>query len=238
MTQVPALVATDNERGYMHELSSVSRAFLEFCPLARGPVLDLGCAGGVATLPALRTGADVIGFDMDARHLTALEAATPPELRARLRLVHGAFPRDFPFAPDSLGAVLISQVLGFLTGEEIRVGFRSLHACMMPSAKLFIVNYTPFISITERYLPDYEAKRVRGHEWPGYVDDLRRYCARADLLQNLPNALNLMDPEVLGRELTRAGFLIERSQLLGGEQVPQKFRLDGREWVAVVATRT
>ena len=133
--------------------------------------------------------------------------------------------------------MLISQVLGFVSGPNIRLGFERLYEAMAPGAKLFVINYTPFISITEAFLPEYEARKHRGVEWPGHVDRLQDYCKKAALLEHLPDSLNLMDIDVLQREAQHCGFRIEEASYLGGEVVPEKFRLDGREWVLMIAIK-
>ncbi len=148
----------------------------------------------------MKAGVPAIAFDLDPEHLASIVNATPRELRKLLTVVRGSFPEDLAFPPDSLGAVLISQVLGFVSGPNIRLGFERLYEAMAPGAKLFVINYTPFISITEAFLPEYEARKHRGVEWPGHVDRLQDYCKKAALLEHLPDSLNLMDIDVLRRE--------------------------------------
>jgi len=41
----------------------------------------------------------------------------------------------------------------------------------------------------------------------------------------------------LTREARGAGFEVEYASFLGGEQVPERFRFDGREWACVVASK-
>jgi hypothetical protein len=228
---------TLNKRGFVHEPSTISLAFIDFAGHAKGPVLDIGSATGVATLPALERGAQVIAMDMEAQHLELLRRAAPTAHQARLTTVAGRFPADLAFPDASIGGVLISQVLGFLSGDEITAGFSKLFKCMATGARLFVINYTPYMSLTANFIPTYERRRLNGERWPGYVEELSRWCQDTDLLYNLPDSLNLMDPAVVTRELTIAGFTIEQCSFLGGDKVPKKFQLDGREWVGATAIK-
>lgn len=231
------LFDTVNAHGFIHALSSVSMDFVLFGDKAPGCMLDVGSGTGVATVPALSTGAEVIALDMEATHLEVLRASTPAEYLPNLRTIAGRYPEALDEIDRPIGAVLISQVLGFLTGEEIRTGFARLYELMAPGGKLFVINYTPYITLTANFVPLYEERCRRGAAWPGVVGDLRDYCDDAKLLYNLPKSLNLMDPTVLTREALVAGFDVEYSSFLGGGQVPERFQLDGREWACVVAVK-
>lgn len=228
---------TRNQHGFVHELSETSRRFIHFSAQSQHAVLDVGAATGVASVPALEAGARVIAMDPDPQHLSLLEEQVPRPIRNNLTLIRGHFPNDLDYISEPVGAVLMSQVLGFVQGEDISLGFKTMYGRMVAGGKFFIINYTPFISITKDYLEIYERRCYLQDPWPGHCDDLARYCKDPELLYNLPNELNLMDEEVLARELRNAGFDIESSRYLGGPQVPKKFRLDGREWVEVIAVK-
>ncbi|MAM87494.1 MAG: hypothetical protein CME36_09335 [unclassified Hahellaceae] len=233
-----ALQDTENGRGFVHPLSETSQKFVQHASTQPYAALDIGAATGVATIPALERGARVIAFDLDHKHLDVLRQEAPDDCRHRLQTMTGCFPEDLSSLQETVGSVLISQVLGFVDGPDICAGFKAIYALMAEGGKLFIVNYTPFISITRDYLPEYWRKRNNHEPWPGHCQDLRQYCDDPELLYNLPNALNLMDEEVLKRELREAGFTIESSRYLGGDCIPEKFRLDGKEWIEVIACKS
>jgi 2-polyprenyl-3-methyl-5-hydroxy-6-metoxy-1,4-benzoquinol methylase len=237
MSHIGILETTNNNRGYMHEPSPISKLFFQFARQTKGKFLDVGCASGVNSLPVLEAGASVVGFDMDQMHLSNLKQKAGKELGKRLEVVHGLFPDNFNFPENSFDAVLMSQVLGFISGPKIREGFHKVTKILKPEGKLFIINYTPFISITKNYIEEYEKRKEQGKLWPGHVEDLSKYCSDRALLENLPNTLNLMDNEILERELALSGLKVEFSEYLGGNMVPPIFQLDGKEWIGIVAKK-
>ena len=94
---------TRNRMGWTsNQPNELSRLFIDFCGSAQAPVLDLGAAYGVATVPALEAGARVIANDLDSDHL--FEIPDHPNLT---RLA-GRFP-DFDLPPGSLAAVHASN---------------------------------------------------------------------------------------------------------------------------------
>lgn len=237
MSQAGIIETTHNNRGYMHEPSPISQRFFEFAKETKGTLLDIGCASGVNTIPALESGASVVGFDLDATHLVGLQNNAGNSLGERLTVVEGLFPDDLNFVDSSFDGVIISQVLGFVDGPKISEGFQKIANLLKPGGKIFIINYTIFTSITAAYLNEYEKRKENGDLWPGHVKDLAKYCKNKVLLENLPNALNLMDKDILERELYQAGFEIESSEYIGGDLVPAKFQLSGREWIGIVANK-
>lgn len=70
---LPGLVPTLNHRGFMPEtLDRFSVAFVHDAGSSSAPVLDIGCAYGVASRAALDQGATVHACDMDAGHVAIL----------------------------------------------------------------------------------------------------------------------------------------------------------------------
>ncbi|WP_222722899.1 class I SAM-dependent methyltransferase, partial [Actinomadura alba] len=78
-------------------------------------VLDVGCGQGTQALAAARRGHRVTGLDSSPvllEDFTAALAAEPPEVRERVRLVHGDVGElPAPFAPAEFDAVLCHGVL-------------------------------------------------------------------------------------------------------------------------------
>ena len=50
-------IATENKNGFTYSLTSFGKAFVDFATESEAPVVDVGCAYGIATLPALLAGA-------------------------------------------------------------------------------------------------------------------------------------------------------------------------------------
>ena len=149
------VLPTQNKRGFTYKLSKYGDAFLDYARKSKYPVVDIGCAYGVATIPALRTGANVIAVDMDANHLQTIQESVPEKWRKRLTLLQGKFPFELNFAEASIGAFYISHVLPFLTPEEIGEAVHKLYKWLVPGGKVFIISFSPFIKLCEGFLPVY-----------------------------------------------------------------------------------
>ena len=108
------LTPTLNKMGYAFDnLTSYGDSFVDFCEIVDGPVLDVGAAYGVATLQALEKGAFVLANDIDRHHLKIIKEKAFRRGFYRLKLIETPFPY-LNFENNSLGAILMSQVLHFL----------------------------------------------------------------------------------------------------------------------------
>ena len=115
----PDMRPTLNDTGFMFQRrDDYANEFIEFAGSCRDPVLEVGCAFGVATQPALAAGARVVACDLDQRHLDILWDETPAADRERLECVQGQLPY-VDFDADRFGAILCSRVLHFLDGSAI-----------------------------------------------------------------------------------------------------------------------
>ena len=83
------MVQTANDTGFMFtELSKVNRDFIEFAAVCTEPIVDIGCAYGVATLPALAASeCDVLAVDLSPAHLEGLLSAVPESDAHRLTVL-------------------------------------------------------------------------------------------------------------------------------------------------------
>ncbi|PIU17860.1 MAG: class I SAM-dependent methyltransferase [Elusimicrobia bacterium CG08_land_8_20_14_0_20_59_10] len=212
-----------------------SRAFIEFAPKAPGRSLDIGAAYGVATLPALSSGASVIANDIDERHLKILFNRVPQTNRSRLELVAGEFPDKLDFPAGSLGAVLICRVMHFFDGPRIERAATKVMNWLAPGGKVFVVGETPFIGTARAFFPTYEARLKAGNPWPGVVENVAAHDPKRS--GSLPALFHLLDERILGRVFTAAGFGIERLELFARPDYPADIRLDGRESVGLIAIK-
>ncbi len=76
------------------------RFFTGLAREAAGPVLEVGCGTGRVLIPCARAGATMVGLDLSPGMLEVCRrklAEEPPEVRARVELVHGDM-RDFDLA--------------------------------------------------------------------------------------------------------------------------------------------
>ena len=110
---LPTIIPTLNGRGFMFDtLDPYSRSFVEFAAKQRDPALDIGCAYGVATLPALEAGARIVACDMEPGHLEVLTSRVPEERRHCLTTQVGTLP-EVDFNAENFSAVLSSRLFHF-----------------------------------------------------------------------------------------------------------------------------
>jgi SAM-dependent methyltransferase len=230
--------STHNQRGFTYRLSPFGEAFVDFSGSSKYPVLDIGAAFGVASIPALEAGAEVIAVDVDKSHLEKLVENVPNHLKAKVRTIASRF-QDLNFPATSLGAVYISQVLPFLKGEEIEDRFQKIHDWLVPGGKLFVVSFTPYIEHVASYIPIYEQKKSQNVEWAGYISDLSQYSFDNDIVKNLPNQINHVDIDDLKRVCLKYDFKIEKLELFGDPHntLPKGIKYDDRERVGLIARK-
>jgi SAM-dependent methyltransferase len=214
----------------------INLAFAEFAAASAHPVLDVGAGFGAATLAALRNGANVLANDVDESHLESLEASVPAEMRNRLQIVPGRFPRDLSFADDSLRAIHASNVLHFLTLSELDEGIRAVFRWLVPQGKAFIMASSTYQPAYETFIPVFEQRKRAGLRWPGWIEDLTQYSSHPTL-QHLPDSINLFDADVLSAAFAEAGFVVEVAKEYSRTGLPENLRFDGRENVMLIARK-
>lgn len=230
------LVRTLNRMGYMTSALDVySQAFVEFAAAAPGAALEIGAAYGVATLEALKRGAQITANDLDPRHLDILTARVPAAWRGNLRTQAGAFPDALTFPDGSFGAVLVCRVMHFFDGPTLERAARRLFNWLMEGGKVFVVAETPYIRNFREIIPQYEARRLAGDPWPGYFANVHKITPHR--AATLPACMHLLDVDVLSRVFTAEGFHIERAATFGRPDFPDDLRLDGRESVGLIAVK-
>jgi len=237
MSQRPAsvyggMIPTKNRRGFMSgKLDYYSARFVDYAAECEGEVLDMGCAFGVATLAALERGARVLACDMEAEHLRILAEDAPDESRDRLRTAVGLLP-DADFPKRSFEAVLCARVIHFLRPEEVPVVLVKMHGWIKPGGRLFLIADTPYTGFWSAIVPDYEARKAAGDEWPAFIDDISALLPSGQVPDGMLAYLNPMDPDMLARECLRAGFVVEESAFTGREG-----ETAGRHHAGVIAVR-
>jgi SAM-dependent methyltransferase len=212
---IQGLVPTLNHRGFMSEsLDAFSGKFVEYAATCAAPVLDMGCAYGIATRAALERGARVHACDMEAGHVEILAAETPAELRDRLTTSVGVLP-DVSFPAAAFGAILCSRVLHFLLPEEIGRTLAAMHGWLQPGGRLFAVADTPYSGFWAAGAAEYERRKISGVEWPGFIPDIAIYMKDGRRPEGMLPYLNPLDPDILRRECERAGFVVEEAAFTG-----------------------
>jgi SAM-dependent methyltransferase len=226
------LVPTMNHRGFMSDsLDYYAQRFVEYSGSCDRPVLDIGCAYGIATRAALDIGATVVASDMEQRHLDVLLDETPDRLRGRLTTRVGELP-GVEFPPDSFDAILCSRLLHFLLPDEIRLSLRDMHGWLTPGGRVFLIVDTPYTGFWFSTAEAYEQRKSRGEPWPGFIEDISGLLKDGLVPEGMPRYLNPMDPDILTRECERAGMRVVEASFSGRDG-----RRAGRQHAGVIAER-
>jgi len=236
------MVATMNDTGFMFEVRDrFADAFIsEAGRLGREegkPVLEVGCAYGVSTIPALEAGAHITGADLDQRHLDVLRDKVPHHLLANLELVAGALPQmDFP--AGKYHAILCSRVLHFLKGDDIDASVRKMANWLAPGGRLYLVADTPY-GIWRRKIPEFEAAKASGDRWPGMLVGLHNYLPATREVKPIekPPFMNLLDPDLLARACREAGLKVIDAAFIPRPDFKGQGGMDGRENAGVLAIK-
>lgn len=235
---VTGMIKTKNQMGIMTmELSPPAKAFIEYAKKAQKPMLDIGCAYGAATIPALMNGAKIIGNDIEQDHLDILEQAVPSEYKDNLSVTNKSFTENLDFEEGSLSAIHISMVLHFLKGDQIMDSLKKFYKWLEPGGKLFIVNQSPYLGLYDwkRLAPYYEERLKSGMRWPGEIS-LREF-ATGNWGAQLPEFGHFFDIDITKRMSLEVGFEIEELDYFIYKQAPKEYIESGRGWVGVVAKK-
>lgn len=199
---------TLNNQGYMltylHELS---QAFVEYSAIAAGPVLDIGTAYGYVTLEALKKGAFVIANDLESKHLEDLHKRIPKKDLKRISYAVGRVPGEVTFSPNSLGAVLASGVLHYLSPTDFSLAIENITSWLKPGGKFFLAMPTPYTNFYQKFFPTFQRSRDLNKQWPGYIEDASKILP--EFFNNVPQSIYLMDEESIAITLKENGFEIE-----------------------------
>jgi SAM-dependent methyltransferase len=236
------MVATLNGTGFMFEVRDrFADAFIEDAGRlgrqAGRPVLEVGCAYGVSTLPALEAGARITASDLEPRHLEILRSKVPPHLLDNVEFVAGALPH-MEFPAGKYGAILCSRVLHFLAGEDLDASVRKMAGWLAPGGRLYLVADTPY-GIWRRKIPEFEAAKAKGERWPGMMVGLHNYMASGTPAKPIerPPFMNLLDPDLLARTCRDAGLTVVEAAFISRPDFGGLGKLDGRENAGVLAVR-
>ncbi|CAH0539218.1 class I SAM-dependent methyltransferase [Vibrio marisflavi] len=234
------LEATHNSFGFMHTLSPMGKAFIEYSSQTlEKPLLDIGCAFGVTTLPCLENGAKVVACDIEQSHLDELKRRAPLQHHENLTLQLGRFPEEMDFAEGSFSGIFISHVLPFLSEQELKDGFQKISKWLAPGGKLFLLCYSPFHKTMSDFIPTYLERIKTTKTFAGLVDNKRDYESNEIVNDDLPDRLMLFDVPTVEHLFELAGLDTELCEHIGGVEngVPEIFCLDGREWVGAIGVK-
>ena len=232
------MIKTKNRMGIMTlELSPPSQAFINFSTKAKKPLLDVGCAYGAATLPALQRGAKLIGCDLSDEHLNILENAIPLDLKENFTPILGAFPDILNFEKESLSGIHIAQVLHFLPGETIQNALSKCYDWLEPDGKLFTVTITPYQGMFDanKLINAYQKNEENNIKWPGEVNP--QQFAKMGWEEHLPEFGHFLDMQHLEQIMQGAGFIIESMDYFCYDSIPDEYKTNGKEYIGMVAVK-
>jgi SAM-dependent methyltransferase len=242
----PGLVSdTVNQRGWIFTqvVDPISQAYVQYATHDPYSTLEIGFGGGATAAELLKGQLGQLN-DRDehsiylndlSNDVIAHAMQVHPELNhPRVIPLAGIFPDEIEFPHQSLGSVLASRVFHYLTPEQWRVGINQIFKWLRPGGKLFITTGSYFIRNQADRIPSILDKKARGTEWPAYYETAREaYGSGAG-----KGVANLVDEEILLRELKRAGFTVEKFSYLDARKIlPASFVLNGREGVGAIATK-
>ena len=231
-------IVTLNKMGYMlAKPDEYNQAFIDYVSAQSSPVLDIGCAYGLASIPALKNGAQVFANDLDQRHLNILENITPDTLKPHLTTLQGRMPEDLDFEPNFFGAILSSRVFHFISPNQLIPSLKKIFSWLKPKGKLFWTMGSPFTGNFKGFLPQYEQNKKEGKKWPGFIQDTSLFLL-SKRIPHVNDFINLMDQEMIEFLVKEVGFTVEKSSYIPAtEEAAADHRYDGRENVGVIAIK-
>lgn len=234
----PNMIPTLNGTGFMFEVrDSFTNDFISHAARSSHPVLELGCAYGVASIPALEAGARVTASDMEPQHLEILKSKVPEHLLPNLELVVATLPQaEFP--TGAFGAILCSRVLHFLTGEDIDTSVRKMAKWLAPGGRLYLIADTPY-GIWRKKIAEFEAGKAAGMRWPGMMIGLHNYLTAEPPPAPIekPPFMNVLDPDLMARSCREAGLEVVEAAFIPRPDFGGFGQMDGRENAGVVAVK-
>ena len=209
------------------------------------PLLDIGSAYGANTIRALKRGANVVAFDCDETHLEYIRRAWDAERgpwEGALQTVYGKLPElELPAGVRASG-ILCSEVIHFLTGEEVEQSFRRFREVLTPGGLLCLTCG----DASALYLDDvFDEREAAGVRWPGELEQhefdafLARVRREMDLPEEcMPTYLHMFGAGQIARLAEEAGFRVISCEARMHPGYPEVFRgSKGRPNVQLVAVR-
>jgi SAM-dependent methyltransferase len=191
--------------------------------------LDIGCAYGLHTLEAIKSGARVVANDLDPRHLQILQQQLPNELSLNLRVRTGAF-QSVSLPASSIGCILAGYVLHFLDGRTLDRVIKKMHRVLRNGGKVYANVWSPYIKPLQDLIPEFERRKAANERWPGYFKGIE---GRMGPL--MPNEIHTFDLDVISEAFKRHGFIVEKCEYVA-MSAPGR-GVDGREMVIITARK-
>lgn len=226
-------VQTLNQNGSMMcYTTELTEAFLAHC---REPqcmhVLEIGCGFGIKSSQIVQTGVFLTANDIEKGHLEKMQlnfaelSKTDPCFQ-NVQYLPGNFAdlQKHQLGNQKYNAILCESVLHFMLPEEIRKTLQLCHTSLVNGGKIYITNLSPY----QIYREAFATNQANGMEWPGLFRDPAGIS---------PVIYNILDEEMLIRELKRAGFRTLLSKYIQKPLLEGEFQYDGRDWLIAIAEK-
>lgn len=237
MNDTKPLIPVANSYGWTSTIPNpMTCRFLGLIKGVKNPqVIDIGAGFGVASIPAMEAGAYVIVNDIDQLHLDHVASLAYEKGQiSRCQLLNAALPNLPDVLP--LDAVHASNVLHFLSGDEIVLAAKWMHRNIKVGGKVFLQMQSPYCGHFHLFLSDYEKRKASGLKWPGEMADSKKYAAPE--IRNMTVDFNhVLEAEIVSKVFQEAGFTIDYADYYTRPGLPDVCRFDGRENLGVVAIR-
>lgn len=216
----------------------ITKSYIDYGAVTKGLMLEIGAGYGDIVLEVLKKGARVIADEISEGQLEIIQRRVAESGLSGLEVIEAEFPERLDMPGNTIDGILISRVFHFFTGERIRESLRKVHDWLTPGGKVFIVTDSVYRTIFKELISVYEKNAADGVEWPGWTEDVRRFIPGGRLdPQTQPLAMNFLDPGIMRRELTVAGFETEVSSFFKYPGDPDFARLDGREITGAIGVK-
>ena len=237
MNEKSSIVPIANRCGWTSTIPNpITCKFIDFIKTRNElTVIDIGAGLGVASIPAMEAGAIVIVNDIEQQHLNHIaELARTKGLEKRCLLMNASLPNLPDVSP--LDAVHASNVLHFLTGNEIVQAAQWTHRTLKTGGKAFLQMQSPYCGQLHAFLPEYQSRKLAGIKWPGEITDSLHY-ATSEISHMMADFNHVLEAEIVTEVLREVGFSIEYADYYTRPGLPEVCRFDGRENLGIVAVK-
>lgn len=210
--------------------------FIEFVKGLDNPsVIDIGAGYGVASIPAMEAGAYVIVNEIERSQLDQIATQSKTkQLEQHCEFLMAALPN----LPDvnALDAVHASNVLHFLTGNELEQAAKWMCRNLKPGGKAFLQVQSPWCGQLHAFLPEYLERKASGLKWPGEINNAPRYAVE-EIRHMMSDFTHVLEAEIVSKVFQDAGFAIEYADYYTRPGLPDVCKFDGRENLGVIAVK-
>ena len=239
---IPTTVDTVNQIGWMFTgvFDNISNAYIEFAAKDPYPTLELGAGRGATAAELVKkrkffkNNSEIVVNELSTTHLEMAAKEYPVLQEKMVKFLPGAFPEQLKFSEATFNSILASRFFHFLTPQEWQTGLKKIFYWLKPGGKFYITTGTYFINYQKNNIHLIEEKKHKGIEWPAYFKTGKEAYGP----KSKSSVANLVDQEILERELKLIGFKILKSEYVDlRKYLPADFCLDGREAIGVIATK-